>query len=437
MRNFRLFVGLSLTVIVAMLAVPAAAQQSHARVALVIANATYPDAAKPLPFAVKDATAIAAELRRLNFNVEVKTDLNKRETRQAIDAFIGRIGRDETALFYFSGFGLQVERQTYLIPVDAQIWTAADVRRDGVSANALVARMQHKGAGAKIIVIDAGRRNPFERRFRPVATGLAPFEMPVGTLALYSTAIGKIAGDLSSGGQSLFAAALLRQLQSPNESVEHLFNRARIDVSRASAGKQVPWVASSLLGEIHFGDEPAPAPAASRRDPPPLPVTANSKLPDAKAATPWQTLPNGGGNAHGAVAGGPTLPGSNGSTPPTANKPVSPGTHVAALPPQSGEAENSSGRGLAQAGTWQTVDRNHRHRIVCVFVLEPNGHYHFSKHCPQPYTGEIGEAAIMANGRYTMHAKSGRVERGTIKMIGSDKLIARSGGSQVVWSRIE
>jgi Caspase domain len=421
MPSLRLLAGLSLTVLVSMLAVPAAAQQSHGRVALLIANASYPDAEKPLPFAVKDATAIAAQLRRLDFNVELKTNLGKRATQQAIDAFIGRLSRGETALFYFSGFGLQVERQTYLIPVDAQIWSAADVRRDGESANALVARMQHKGASAKIIVIDAGRRNPYERRFRSVAAGLAPFEMPVGTLALYSTAIGKIAENLSSGGQSLFAAALLRQLRSPDKSVEQLFNRARIDVSRASTGKQVPWVASSLLGEIYFGNAPAGAAAAASREPAPVPLTAKAKLADSKTAAPWQPLPN-----------------SNGAPPPNANKPVSPSPRVAALPPQPAEPEKSGGGGgLAQAGTWQTVDSSRRHRIVCVFVLEPNGHYHFSKHCPEPYTGEVGEAAINASGRYTMHAKSGRVERGTITMVGKDKLIARSGGGRVVWTRID
>ena len=401
----------------------------------VIANANYPDAGKPLPFAVKDATAIAAELRRLNFSVEVKTNLNKRDTRQAIDAFIGRIKNGETALFYFSGFGLQVERQTYLIPVDAQIWTAADVRRDGVSANALVARMQRKGASAKIIVIDAGRRNPFERRFRSVAAGLAPFEMPVGTLALYSTAIGKITEDLKSGGNSLFVAALLRQLRAPKASVEQLFNRARIDVSRASEGKQVPWVASSLLGEINLGD-PAPAPAASSHDTARLPVTANSNPPGSTATAPWRTLPNGGGNAEGAVAGSATLPGSNGSARPSANKPAPPGSNVAALPPQAGEAKTSSASQSPEVGRWQTVVRTRRHKIVCVFVLEPDGHYRFSERCPAPYTGETGDATVR-DGKYIMRAKSGRVERGTIKMVNHNKFVARSGGGSVVWTRAE
>jgi hypothetical protein len=412
MRHFRLLAGLSLTILISMLAVPATAQQS---VALVIANATYADAERPPPFAAKDATAIAAQLRRLNFNVEVKTDLGRRETKQAIDAFIDKIGRGDTALFYFSGFGLQVERQTYLIPVDAQIWTAADVRRDGVSANALVARMQHKGAGAKIIVIDAGRRNPFERRFRSDAAGLAPFEMPIGTLALYSTALGRTANDSGSGGHSLFAAALLRQLRSPDASVEQLFNRARIDVSRASAGKQVPWVASSLAKEIHFTDKPAPASASSEHPTAGLPVNAKSGLSDVKAAGPANTS---------------TPPDSNTSTPPKAK--------VAALPGDTSEASTSSSNsgGLAQAGRWQTVVRTRRHRIVCVFNLQPDGHYRFSDRCPAPYTGETGDADIKGK-RYIMRAKSGRVERGTITMDGKDRLIARSGGGRVVWTRIE
>jgi hypothetical protein len=413
MRHVQLLAGLGLTVLVAMLAVPAAAQRSPARVALIIANAAYPDAGKPLPFATKDATAIAAELRRLNFNVEVKTDLDKREIRQAIDTFIDRIGRGETALFYFTGFGLQVERQTYLMPVDAQIWAAADLRRDGVSANALVSRMQHKGAGAKIIIIDAGRRNPFERRFRSAAAGLAPFEMPAGTLTLYSTAIGKTAEDVGSGGHSLFAATLLRQLRSPDASVEHLFNRARIDVSRASAGKQVPWVASSLIQEINLNDESAPAAAVPERITAAPPVNANSGLSDSK----------------------------NASTQQNSNKAASPGPKVVALPSPSKETETSSAKttsdaGIAQAGRWQTVVRTRRHKIVCVFNLQPDGHYRFSDRCPAPYTGETGDADIKGK-RYIMRAKSGRVERGTIEMDGKDRLIARSGGGRVVWTRVE
>jgi hypothetical protein len=380
MRHTRLLAGFGLAVLVSMLAAAAMAQPNP--VALVIANANYPDADKPLPSVVGDADAIAAELQHLGFEVEVKTDLDKAETQRAIDAFIDKIKRGETALFYFSGFGLQVERQTYLIPVDASIWAEADVRRDGISVNALVAQVQRKGAGTKLIVIDAGRRNPFEQRFRAAAAGLAPFEMPVGTLTLYSTAIGKSGEEAESRGHGLFASALLRELKAADASVEQLFNRVRTEVSRASQGRQVPWVASSLVKEVSFDDAPAmPEPAPPKQPPAPAPK-------------------------------------------------------VAALPAPSGAAGTPSGGGMAQAGRWQTVVQVRGRRSVCVFDLQPDGRYRFSERCPAPYPGETGDADVKG-GKYIMRAKSGRVERGTIEMVGHDKFIARSGGGRVVWTRVE
>ena len=262
----------------------APAQQQDARVALVIGNANYPDARTPLPNATKDATALAEEFRRLHFSVDLKTNLGKEDMRRAIDAFTGKIKKGTTAIFYFSGFGLQVRRQTYLIPIDAQIWTESDVRRDGVDIDALLAEMHHKGATIKLVVIDAARRNPFERRFRSVAAGLAPLNTPVGTLVLYSSAPNKLIDERSSGGNSLFAAELIKQLHVPGLTAEAIFNRTRIGVSRASNGAQVPWVASSLLGEFRFGDKPADVPPAVADNPPQPPPPAPSKTPP--AATP-------------------------------------------------------------------------------------------------------------------------------------------------------
>src|SRR4029079_18059253 len=84
---------------------------------------------------------------------------------------MAKIRTGTTALFYFSGYGIQVDRQSYLMPVNAQVWTEAEVRRDGVSINGLLADMHRRGAKVKIVIIDAARRNPFERRFRAAAAG--------------------------------------------------------------------------------------------------------------------------------------------------------------------------------------------------------------------------------------------------------------------------
>jgi formylglycine-generating enzyme required for sulfatase activity len=277
-----------------MLATSALAQNKDDRVALVIGNAKYPDARAPLPTPINDATKLAEVLRRNNFSVEFKTNVGKKDMQRAIDAFTGKIKNGTTALFYFSGVGLQVGRRTYLIPTNAQIWTEADVRRDGVSVDALLAEVQRKGAKVKIVIIDAARRNPFERRFRASPAGLAPVEAPTGTLVLYSAAPGKLVEDSNSGATSLFASDLIKELDTPNLSAEQMFNRTRIAVSRASRGEQVPWVASSLLEEFNFRAKSSgvvmTSPPAGSSSPFPPPPKSSSTFPPAPRK-PAQTLP--------------------------------------------------------------------------------------------------------------------------------------------------
>ena len=79
-----------------------------------------------------------------------------------------------------------------MIPVDAQIWTEADVRRDGFSLETVLGEINSRGAGVKIALIDASRRNPFERRFRSFSAGLAPVIAPNGTLVMYSAALSSV-----------------------------------------------------------------------------------------------------------------------------------------------------------------------------------------------------------------------------------------------------
>src|SRR5919108_5616599 len=281
--NIRLLVWLCMSVVSAMLISPALPQQAG-RVALVIGNNNYPDASTPIPSALRDARALAEELRRSEFEVDLKENLGKEDMQRAIDAFTGKIRNGTATLFYFSGYGIQVARQTYLLPVNAQVWTEADVRRDGISVDALLADMHRKGAKVKIIILDAAQRNPFERRFRPSAEGLAPLDAPEGTLALYSVAPGKVIAD-STGANSPFVGELIKELRSPNLTAEEVFNRTRIGVSRASNNEQVPWVASSLTEEFYFATPravaTAPAPAAT---PAPAPTPAPSASPAPSAA---------------------------------------------------------------------------------------------------------------------------------------------------------
>ena len=247
------------------------------RFALVIGNAKYPDAEAPLKEPINDAKDIAAELKRDGFDVETGENLTGDAMRRALERLYARIKPKSVALIFFSGFGVQSARQSYLIPVDAQIWTEPDVRRDGFSLETILGEINSRGAGVKLALIDASRRNPFERRFRSFSAGLAPVIAPNGTLVMYSAALSSVVGD-TGGAHSLFVSELLKEIRVPDLTAEETLNRTRVGVTRASRSEQVPWISSSLAEDFSFipGARPQPsAQIAVAKPPPPLaPVAA-------------------------------------------------------------------------------------------------------------------------------------------------------------------
>jgi len=256
--------------------VPSMAADNRAdRFALVIGNAKYPDAEAPLKEPINDAREVADELKRDGFSVEVGENLTGEAMRRAFDKLYARIKPGSVALIFFSGFGVQSGRQSYMIPIDAQIWTEPDVRRDGVSLESVLGEINGRGAGVKIALIDASRRNPFERRFRSFSAGLAPVIAPNGTLVMYSAALSSVISD-NGGDHSLFVQELLKEIRVPDLMAEETLNRTRVGVTRASRSEQVPWISSSLAEDFSFipgasGTRPAGPAVAARPQPAPEP----------------------------------------------------------------------------------------------------------------------------------------------------------------------
>jgi len=245
------------------------------RYALVIGNAKYPDADAPLKEPINDARAVADELKRDGFNVDTGENLAGDAMRRAFDKLYGKLKPGSVTLIFFSGFGVQSNRQSYMIPVDAQIWTEADVRHDGFSLETVLGEINSRGAGVKIALVDASRRNPYERRFRTFSAGLAPVIAPNGTLVMYSAALSSVVSD-NGGDRSLFVQELLKEIRVPDLMAEETLNRTRVGVTRASRGEQVPWISSSLAEDFSFipgasGNRPPPPVANVQPSPPPPP----------------------------------------------------------------------------------------------------------------------------------------------------------------------
>src|SRR5450755_1516279 len=220
------------------------------RVALVIGNGHYPDASAPLTQPINDARALTASLRRNGFEVDVVEDASKDDMQRAIGRLNSKIKPDSVVMLLFGGDGVQAGRESYMIPVDAAIWKESDVRRDGISIESVLETMKEQGAKAKLVVVDASRRNPYERRFRTFSHGLAPIDVPDNALILTSATPGKVADD-GKGQHSVLMSELLNNLNA-QAAAETVFNKTRVAISKASDGEQVPSVSSSLLEDVRF-----------------------------------------------------------------------------------------------------------------------------------------------------------------------------------------
>lgn len=219
------------------------------RMALVIGNSAYPKA--PLLNPANDARAMAALLRQAGFTVNEANDTSQAQLSEAVARF-GQAIKDpkvKFGLFYYAGHGIQLEWKNYLVPVSADVRSAADVKAKAVDVSELLAYMEQAKGRSFLVILDACRDDPFAGLYKPSAAGLSQFDAPAGSLLAFSTAPGKVAQD-GVGSNGLYTANLLREFSRRGVRLEDAFKRVRLSVRMASNGTQIPWESTSLEEDI-------------------------------------------------------------------------------------------------------------------------------------------------------------------------------------------
>jgi hypothetical protein len=191
---------------------------------------------------------------------------------RAMTEFGGKLSDGSVALFFYAGHGMQVRGKNYLIPVDAEILSEAAVSSEAADADQLLDKLAP--ARVSMVILDACRNNPFERKFRSGGGGgLAQMNAPAGILVAYATAPGKTASD-GAGRNGLYTQELLRAMSEPNRKVEDVFKRVRTNVLKKSGETQIPWESSSLTGDFYFMPGTAPMPSLAAPETPLPPAAA-------------------------------------------------------------------------------------------------------------------------------------------------------------------
>lgn len=238
---------------------PLSANSASNRVALVIGNADY--LAAPLKNPENDARDMADKLRLVGFDVVLRENLKIRDIGSALREFRARLSPGDEALFFYAGHGLQVKGINYLPAVDAEIKTEEDLPFQSLNVNQVLEIMDDARTRLNLVFLDACRNNPYSRRFRSTAGGLAKINAPSGTLISFATRPGSIAAD-GSGRNGIFTEHLLQEMDAPNVPIESVLKRVVSGVKRATDGAQEPWLEGSIEGEFYFVSAAKTAPTA-------------------------------------------------------------------------------------------------------------------------------------------------------------------------------
>ena len=231
------------------------------RRALVIGNNNYGKAPR-LHNAVNDANDLAAVLRELDFSVEVVTNADRQAMERAIRKFTGSLEAGDVAFFHFSGHGLQIDGDNFLIPVDFELSDEVGAKYDAYSASEVHDRIAASKAALNIVTLDACRNNGF-RSFRGGSTGLAAMNAARGSFLAFATGPGRTADDNPNGRNGRFTAAMLNELREPGLELGQVFRRVRGQVIDDTGGRQVPWTSSSVVGEFYFVIDDTPETTSS------------------------------------------------------------------------------------------------------------------------------------------------------------------------------
>lgn len=228
----------------------ASAAPSEKRLALVIGNAAYK--AKALATPVNDAALVAQTLQVAGFDVVGARDLDGDLLRQTFRDFVDRVtkaGPEAVAVVYFAGYGLQLEGENYLVPIDADTTDASDVPVRALRLSEQMRALAALQLKAALVIMDMARASPFILSGQPPASGLAWVEPEANMLIAFNAAPGT-ASPNDGYGYGPYAMALAEMIREGGLTPANVFARVRLRVNESTKGAQVPWDTSK--GEMQF-----------------------------------------------------------------------------------------------------------------------------------------------------------------------------------------
>lgn len=242
------------------------------RVALVIGINSYPNlpAERQLKKAVNDARSIRDTLKDdLGFDVLYEENADWGKMNGLIKQTEARLDAGDVVFIYFSGHGVSIGAENYLLPSDIPRPGQGEEARligNSFGAEALAQRLKKRGARAVFSVLDACRDNPFvDEKGKAVggAGGLTTIDRAQGVFTLFAAGLGQVALDRIAeddpNPNSVFTRSLIPLLKTSGLTQVDLAKKVQqevVDTAATIGHDQMPVYNDGLLGFVTL-KEPA------------------------------------------------------------------------------------------------------------------------------------------------------------------------------------
>lgn len=244
-------------ILVSMFFLVAGAAAADTKVALLIANANYTTVAS-LRNPPNDIAVMQATLEAAGFDVSTLKNGTRAEMSAALASFEEKVEEADIGLVYYSGHGVEVNGENFLIPVDAALRSDRDVKYEAIVLSDVFGALS-KARSFKLVLLDACRDNPFLRTMKHGLTkgvptrGLARVDSSESNMLIgYATAPGDVATD-GDGATSPYAKALARHIALPGLEIEAALRAVAKEVFEATGGRQRPFKTGSLFDTVMLG----------------------------------------------------------------------------------------------------------------------------------------------------------------------------------------
>ena len=269
----------ALTAMLLLASAPLALGKDLRGAALVIGESDYDsDQLRDLTNPKNDARAMDELLGNLGFDVDRVLDKGHDKLENSIAEFVDEAKGADVALVYYSGHGIEAGGEDYLVPTDADISTPEKAGESLVALTQLLDALA-KTVPVTIVLLDACRTDAFpsgttielpgtSKTIDVAATGLGVVRGPapvaqqgvpddsLGMVIGFAAGPGQAALDGDAGGNSPYAAALLKHLGAGGYSFADVMTLVSEEVYLKTDARQLPWTNSSLRRVLSFGAAP-------------------------------------------------------------------------------------------------------------------------------------------------------------------------------------